>query len=475
MTAGSRYLKRLNDGRNIWLDGELVTDLANHPAFRGTVRSVARLMDLQDDPELGPELTYTAPDSGARANLAFLPPATKEDVFRRGRSFRIWSDATFGVMSRVGGFYRSQLTGWYVSRDILREDCPQFPEKLARYYAHARDRDLLLTAAGHDPQVDRSKAAHELGDLYTALRVVRETEDGVVVRGTKLIATGGPYMDEIMVSPHSPKTAEERDYAVMFATSPGRPGVHLLCREPFAAEGEDNHPLSSRYDEMDAVLVFDDALIPWERVFINRNPEAIWKLRSDRFANAVSLHENVVRLASKLEFVAAVGTELAESIGITKFGHVKEKLAELYYQVQSVEALLASAEHRSKPCRPGVWEPDLQPIVTAKNLGNRYYPRALEILQQLSGAGLLQAPSSLSELNGPLRHHLRHAFRGADRDAGERLKLLKLAWELTGGGLGARHELYERFYAGDPVRTYAAQYAEYDKRLLLGKVDRKLG
>lgn len=473
MTAGSRYLKRLNDGRSVWLNGGLVSDVTGHPAFRGTVRSVAAIMDLQDDPRLGPQLTYVTEDTGARANLAFLPPAEKEDVFRRGKAFRIWSDAAFGVMSRVGGFYRSQLTGWYVDRERLRNESPQFPEKLARYYTEVRDRDLLLTAAGHDPQIDRTKLAHELGDAYTALRVVKETEDGVVVRGSKMIATGAPYMDQIMVSPHSPKTASERDYALMFAVSPAHDGVHLICREPFAAEGTEDHPLSSRFDEMDAVLVFDDALIPWENVFIYRDPDAIWKLRSNPFSHAVSLHENVARLASKLEFVAAVATELAKSIGIVKFAHVQEKLAELYFQAESVEALLLSAEHRSVPYPPGVWAPDLQPMITAKNLGNRYYPRALEIIQQLSGAGMLQAPSVLAELNGPLRHHLRHAYRGADRDAAERVRLLKLAWDLTGSGLGARHELYERFYAGDPERTYAAQYAEYDKQSLIEKVQRR--
>ncbi|AJY76908.1 4-hydroxyphenylacetate 3-hydroxylase family protein [Paenibacillus beijingensis] len=474
MTAGDRYLKRLNDGRRVWLNGEIVPDLPSHPAFRGTVRSVAGILDLQDDPVTSRELTFTT-NTGARANLAYLIPTEKEDIFRRSRSYRIWSDATFGVMSRVSGFYRAQLTGWYINRELIRSEQPHFPEKLARYYTHLRDNDLLITAAGHDPQIDRTKLASELGELYTALRIVRETEDGIVVRGAKMIATGGPYMDEIMVSPHSKKTQEEQRYAVMFAISPSHPGVHLICRESFASDNQEDHPLSSRYDEMDAVLVFDDALIPWERVFIKDDPDAIWKIRSDQLVSALSLHENIARLVSKLEFVAAVGTELAASIGITKFAHVQEKLAELYFQLESVQALLLSAEHRSKLHPLGVWVPEMQPILTAKNLGNRYYPRALEILQQLSGAGMLQVPSTLAELNGPLGPQLQNVYRGADRNAEDRVKLLKLAWELTGSGLGARHELYERFYAGDPVRTYAGQYVEYDKQPLLDKVGKRIG
>ncbi|WP_127531022.1 4-hydroxyphenylacetate 3-hydroxylase family protein [Paenibacillus kobensis] len=474
MSSGAAYLNRLNDGRRVWLDGAIVPDIRSHPAFQGTVRSVAAILDLQDDTDTESQVTFTT-DTGGKANIAYLIPETKEDLFRRSRGLQVWSDATFGVMSRVGGFYRTQLTAWHISRHLIEREQPYFPQKIADYYAFVRDNDLLVTAAGHDPQIDRTKLAHELGDLYTAVRIVRETQEGIVVRGAKMIATGAPYMDEIIVSPHSKKTGDEQRYAVMFAVPASHPGVHLICRESFASQQKDDHPLSSRFDEMDAVLVFDDALIPWERVFIKDDPEAIWHIRSDRFGRALSLHENIVRLASKLEFTAAVGTELAYSIGITPFAHVQEKLAELYYQLESIRALLLSAEHQATLHPLGVWEPALEPIITAKNLGNRFYPRALEILQQLSGAGMLQVPSTIAELNGPLGSQLQKVYRGADRGSEERVKLLKLSWDLVGSRLGARHELYERFYAGDPVRTYAGQYADYDKQPLLEKAARRSG
>ncbi|GFN30150.1 4-hydroxyphenylacetate 3-hydroxylase family protein [Paenibacillus xylaniclasticus] len=474
MTAGEAYFNRLNDGRRVWLDGGIVPDIRSHPAFQGTVQSVAAILDLQDDPTTEAHVTYQT-DTGVKANIAYLIPESKDELFKRSYGLKLWSDATFGVMSRVGGFYRTQLTTWYVARNLIAEEQPHFPSKIADYYRFVRDNDLLVTAAGHDPQIDRTKLAHELGDLYTAVRIVRETKDGIVVRGAKMIATGAPYMDEIIVSPHSKKTGDEQRYAVMFAVPASHPGVHMICRESFASEQRDDHPLSSRFDEMDAVLIFDDALIPWERVFIKDDPEAIWSIRSDRLSRALSLHENIVRLASKLEFTAAVGTELAYSIGITKFAHVQEKLAELYYQLESIRALLLSSEHRAELHPLGVWEPALEPITTAKNLGNVYYPRALEILQQLSGAGMLQVPSTIAELNGLLGSQLQKVYRGADRDALDRVKLLKLSWELVGSRLGARHELYERFYAGDPVRTYAGQYVDYDKQRLLDKAARRLG
>lgn len=473
-SSGSRYIQRLNDGRKVWLDGKLVEHIANHPDFRGTIKSLAGIFDLQDDPVLAPHLLFET-ETGARANLAFLIPEQKEDIFRRSRSFKIWSDATFGVMSRVGGTYRGQVASLYVGRDLLQSEDPYYSDKIANYFRYVRDHDLMVTSAGHDPQIDRTKLSSELGGLYTALRIVRETEDGIIVRGAKMLATGSPYMDEIIVSPLAKKTSEEKPYALLLMVAVNTPGLHLICRESFASEDEENHPLSSRFDEMDAVLVFDDALIPWERVLVKEDPELLWKVRSTAVGSGLGLHESIVRLVSKLEFVAAVGNELADSIGIKKFAHVKEKLAELLYQLESIKALLLSAEHRAKlDDASGVWLLDSGLMTTAKNLGNRYYPRAIEILQQLSGAGLLQAPSTLAEFRGPLGSQLQAYYRGADRGAEERVKLLKLAWELVGSQLGARHELYERYYAGDPIRTYARQYVEYIKQPLFDKVQEHL-
>nr|WP_286185145.1 4-hydroxyphenylacetate 3-hydroxylase N-terminal domain-containing protein [Bacillus sp. SD075] len=401
MGSGAEYKKRLNDGRKIWLNGECVQDMENHPAFAGTVQSVASLLDLQDQPDTRDALTFEV-TPGKRANIAYLIPEAKEDIFRRSCAFRIWSGATFGVMSRVAGFYRSQLTAWYVKRDLVQMEAPHYSVKIKRYFEYVRGHDLLITAAGHDPQIDRSKSASELDDRYMAARIVQETEEGIIIRGAKMIATGAPYMDEIMISSHKPRTEAEAGYAVMFAIAVNTPGVHLICRESFASVNQEDHPLSSRFDEMDAVIVFEDALIPWERVFIKEDAAALWKLRSDPFVTALSLHETIVRLVSKLEFVAAIGNELAESIGITGFQHVQAKLAELFTQVETINALLLDAEENSVS-NDGVWAPAMDPMVTAKNLGMIFYPRAIEILQLLSAAGMLQTPSSLGNFKVLLR------------------------------------------------------------------------
>lgn len=458
MGAGASYLKRLSAGRSVWLNGQKIEQLKEHPAFRGTIQSIVRVLDRQDDPDDGPILTYET-EVGGRAHQSFRIPASREEVAARGRAMALWSEATFGMMSRVGVTYRAQIAGFYAGRERFRRQYPDYAERIEAYYRYVRDRDLLVTSAGHDPQINRSQTAKELAGGEAALRIVRRTSEGLVIRGAKTLATGSPYHDEIIVSPLGMRSSSERDYAFLLAVASGTPGLHHICREPFVSDDALNHPLSARYDEMDAVLVFDDVMVPWERVFLHGDPEALAQVRRSVEPGALGLHESVARLSARLMFVLSVAHELALCIGSLAYAHVRQKLAELIVQAEGIAALVRSSERAAAPSDQGVWLAHQPDLVSAKNLGNRYFPRAVEILQQLAGAGLLQTPADLTDLQRVLGGRLQHYYQGADRNAMERGRLMKLVWDLIGSAFGARGELYERFYAGDPARTYGAQYA----------------
>ncbi|WP_241236279.1 4-hydroxyphenylacetate 3-hydroxylase family protein [Brevibacillus marinus] len=468
------YLSRLRDGRTVWLGNQRVEDVASHPAFRGTVDTVASLLELQDHPDWRETLTFPLPPSGIRAHMAFLVPDRQSDIRRRRRAFEIWANRTLGVMSRLSEYSRSLVTGWYADRYLLGDSVPHFAEKIERYYRESCRADWLSTAAGHDPQVDRSKKSAEWEDADLCVHIVRETQDGIIVRGAKMLATAAPYVDEVIIFPFHRRTQDERRYATMFAVALNTPGVHVVCRENFSSASPENHPLSARFDEMDAVLIFEDALIPWERVFIRDDPEAVWRVRTSPAASALSQHQTVVRLLSKLETVAVVALELADVVGAKGFLHVQEKLGELIIQVETIRGLLDASELAASANQEGIWLPDPRYLTAARNLGTRFYPRALEILQQIGAGGFLQVPADVQAFAGPLGDLLQRYYRGADRGAVERARLFKLAWDLIGSPLGARHELYERFYSGDPVRTYAAQYVNYDHQRLTDDVWRFL-
>lgn len=447
------FKKRLQDGRSVWYAGELVTNIAEHHAFHGTVQTIERLLALQSG-ELKEELTSEG------AHLSFLVPTEREDLLRKEKAYKIWADATFGIMSRLSEYSREIETGWYANRKHLATIIPHFDTKIERLYKNSRDSDLLSTAAAQDLQRNRSRATIEKENGQ--LRVIKKTEDGVIVRGAKTIATAAPYVDEYIISSFHKRSDTQQSLANTFLIPANLPGLQIICRESFANRDTVNAPLSARFDEMDAVLIFEDVLIPWEYVLVLENPDAAWKLQVDPVAAALSQHQTVVRLKSKLQSVAAIAYGLAKSADVTGFLNVQNDLANLIMQVETIEALLRTAQHTGELCN-GIFIPNRQYLGTARNLGTRFYARGIEAIQQIGASGLLQTPATIEELES--HPEWKEYFAASDEfDSTKRTLLSKLAWDFIGSPLGSRHALYERFYSGDPIRTYANYYNNHPKQ-----------
>jgi len=463
---GETFLQSLNDGRTVWLDGKKVDQLPEHPAFKGTLQTIKSLFDMLDDPDQRDDVGYWVPERGRYAHASFLVPHTPEQLAKRSRSFSRWSAETNGMMSRLSDYARSLVTGWYAARDELSKLDPHFAHKISAYYEQARDRDLFLTTAIIDPQIDRSRNLDDERIAERFLHVVRETEEGIVIRGAKMIATGAPYTHDFVLSSFLQFKPQDRKHAHVLIVPANSKGLHIVCRESFAQPKELNHPLSAKYDEMDAVLFFDDVLVPWERVLLYGDPQKVLALRANKTANSLAFHQNVVRYVAKLEFVTGIAFAVAESIGTTGFLHIQEKLGELLTQIEIMKALVIAAETEAKPDESGVLVPALSYIETARNIGTRFYPRAIEILQQVGAGGFVQVPSSVEDFYGPISELMHRYYEGATVSAEKKVQLFKLAWDLFGSPLGARHQLYERFYAGDPVRGYANLYNAFDKERL---------
>ncbi|MFF2094318.1 4-hydroxyphenylacetate 3-hydroxylase family protein [Paenibacillus sp. NPDC058174] len=463
---GDTFVRSLDDGRKIWLEGTQITNLPEHPAFKGTLDSIRQLFNMLDDSSVQQIVGYQAGQSDRYSHSSFLVPYTAEQLAQRSRSFARWSQETHGMMSRLSDYARSIVTGWYAAREELGTLDPHFANKIMRYYEEARDQDRFLTTAIIDPQIDRSKNLDDARIADRFLHVVRENSEGIVVSGAKMIATGAPYTHDFIISSFLKFDASNRNHAHVLIVPANSPGLHIVCRETFASTNERNHPLSSKYDEMDAVLFFDEVLVPWERVLLHGDAQKVLTLRGNRTANALAFHQNIVRYVAKLEFVTGVAFAVAESIGAQGFLHVQEKLGELLTQVEVIKALVIASEAQAKPDASGVLVPELSYIDTARNIGTKFYPRALEILQQVGGGGFVQAPSGVEDFYGPLSELMHKYFEGASVSAEKKVQLFKLAWDLIGSPLGARHELYERFYAGDPVRGYANQYTAFEKERL---------
>ena len=471
--TGAEFIAGLRDSREVWLGNERVTDVTAHPAFRGAIASLARLYDMQHEPAYRELLTYPSPTTGDPVGLSFLIPRTREDLARRRQMIKTWADATCGMMGRSADFLNTMVMAWAAKRDYFAQQSPECAERVWHYYEDCRERDLFLTHALIDPQVDRSKNRAEQDDPYLCLRIVEETKQGLIVRGGKMIATAAPFADEILVWPFPPTLTEaEASYAQVFIIPVAAPGLKIICRESFSRPGQyDDHPLSARFDEMDAVAVFDDVLVPWERVFLHGDARLVAQMYVGTRIREMTAHQTNTRLLSKIEFVYGVLCLMAEAIGTQNTPAVQEMLGEAASYVEIIKSTLLMGEHEAQvdPSN-GVIYPALQPLQVGRTWGPRIYPRLMEIVRRLGAGGLMQLPASSAAFDSPIGPDLEKYYRGARIPAQDKVALFKLAWDLLGSDFGARHTLYELYYAGDPSALMAGFHREFDKAACVARV-----
>lgn len=471
---GESFIHSLKDARSVWLNGS-VTDVTTDPHFAGTLSTISSLFNMMGSAEHQDKISVVqhVREQQQRIHTSFQVPHSQDDLLKRRIAFETWSRATSGVMSRLSDYARSRLTGWYGNRLAYDTFDKHFAEKIKTYYETARDENRFLTVVQRDPQINRSVSGEILAEELGLLRITRKTSEGVYVSGGKMIATAAPYSNDLIVFPVAKWGEKEKALASALIVPANSKGLHMICRAGFDSGNVSraDYPLSSAFDEMDAVLIFDDVLIPWERVLLYENPDAVWQFKNDPVANALAYHQVIVRLQVKLEFTAAIGHAIAESIGANQYLHVQEKLGELLMQSESIKGLVIASESAGKCNGQGIFLPHFSFIETARNLGTTYYPRAIELLQLIGAGGFMQTPSVIADFDGPISHMLDKYYKGKNVDAVEKTKLFKLAWDLIGSSLGSRHELYERFYAGDSIRNKAAQYKGHDKAALRKMLD----
>jgi anthranilate 3-monooxygenase (FAD) / 4-hydroxyphenylacetate 3-monooxygenase len=382
-------------------------------------------------------------------------------------------------MGRTMDFMNAMVTGWYTGREKFARRGGHFGENAVRYYEYVRENDLFLTHVLINPQIDRSRTSAEQEEPFLHLGKVQETCAGIVVRGAKMLGTMAPITEELICYPWGGGVAEGDDaYAVGFAIQNDAPGLKFLCREPVAPPPHErfDHPLSSRFEEMDCIAVFDDVLVPWDRVVIDGGPGSREVANEPGVAGVMLTSQTGARMLSQMEFFCGLALRLADAVGITGFLHIQEKLGEMLSNLEIARTVFYGSEALAVEGPDGVWgSASLGP--RAFHLQTmRIYRRFVEIVHILGGGGFFYAPTKADFDNPEERPYIDRYVRGRPGiSAEERVRLFKLAWDVTGSGFAQRMAQYVTFYSGDPVRLTAAFYVGYDQDPLCDIVDRALG
>jgi 4-hydroxyphenylacetate 3-monooxygenase len=465
--SGKDFLDRLAVFHpTVYVQGEKLTGgIAEHPAYRNVVRSYAELFDLQHDPAVRDILTYPSPTSGEPVGTSFLTPRTPADLAKRRAAAKVWAEYSNGMLGRTGDYLNSALMALASAADWFAQASPAFGENIRRYYEKVREEDLLCTHTLIPPQVNRAVSGIKQGGGTLSAKIVREDDNGVVVRGARMLATIAPFADELLVFPSTVLrgTPEDKPYSYAFAVPGDAKGLRYISREPLDYDRpHHDHPLGSRFEEPDAVVVFDDVHVPYERCFVLGDPELCNGFYVRTAATAHMTHQVVTRTTAKTEYILGLVSLLTEAIGIEQFSHVQEDIAEVIATLETLRAFLRAAEADAELNEWGVLTPAWAPLNTARNVYPKLYQRFPQILRKLGASGLMATPTE-ADLYGAAGPDIEAYLQSATLSGPDRVRLFRLVWDTCISGFAGRQALYEYYFFGDPVRMAGAYVGSYDR------------
>lgn len=448
---GHEYVAGLKDGREVWYGAERI-DITEHPVFAGSVKGMADYFDYQWEHQ--DDCLFPSPETGDLISVAHLRPRSAQDIGRRHVAFERFARYSVGMLGRTPDYVNVVLAG-HVSRTDLWEKAssPVYHERIAAYQKMVAEQDLALTHTIVHATIDKSIGELDGANADLTLQVVDRTDEGVVVRGAKLLATLGPIADECYVYPATPIKPGYEKYAISFAIPMNAPGVVVVCRDHYGVDQSvEDRPFSSRFDEQDGVVIFDDVLIPHERVFIDGELD-LYNSVNQGTATGNTQQQTAIRSAVKLEFAYDLLVEVARTTGQDARPDVVQMLGEVHAYLGITRALIHSAEARSSDWGGGAWFLH-DDIGLLRNIMSEWMIRVNDIIKSIGSHNLLATPTQAAFDDPRLGPLLERYLPGAkDVSARERARIMRTAWDFAGSALGSRIELYERFYLGSIGRA----------------------
>jgi aromatic ring hydroxylase len=455
---GADYINALRDGREVWYAGKRIDDVTAHSGFSGTIKTLADLYDQQHSPEYRDIMTLDY--EGERISYSYLPPRTAEQLALKRRNIEFWSEQTFGQMGRFPEFVAELVIGLLDWTHVIEKTNKQWAENARAYYRYVRRNDLCLTHALTDQYYDRTRRVSEQEDPDLILHVVGETKEGPVVRGLRTLATLAPMSDEVLVYPNRPRDPDEPDYAIAFAIPMNTKGLKILCRDLYAEYADpERHPLTTRFDEVDAALIFDDVVVPWERLFVYRDPKL---LSGVHYIHTWGQYSTMLRLVIKLEGFLGVAQLLTQYAKRQSTVASQQLLASLIQDIEILRSCIQVGEAKGYLSPGGTWAPLLSPAYRVHSIESS--DRAERTMEGLLTSTLMLSggASDLDNLDiGPL---VERYFRGGAPNTKEHLRLMAVAADMVMSPFGKRSQLYERLQSGEVDRMRQRLYGQYQDK-----------
>lgn len=447
---GQEYLESLNDGREVWIYGDRVENVTTHPAFRNAAVSISKLYDALHDEQTKDVLTTsTDTGSGGYTHRFFKYARSSEDLIAQRDAMAEWSRMTYGSMGRSPDYKASFTNTLGANAEFYGE----YADNASAWYKRAQEGNPYINHTLANPPIDRDKPADHVKDVYVT--VDKETAAGIYVSGAKVVATNSALTHYNFLAQSRAAEITDDRMAVMFIAQMNTPGIKLICRPSYeltagATGSPFDYPLSSRFDENDAIFIFDNAFIPWENVLVYRDMDMLAKFYSGSgFTNGFTFH-SCTRLAVKLDFIVGLLQKALRVSGTDSFRGVQVSLGEVIGWRNLFWALTDAMSAAPEKWVGDAWLPNINACTSFRIFSTEAYPAVRSIIQKIVASGLIYLPSSVRDFKNPeVDAYLAKYSRGSNGiDYKERIKIMKALWDAIGSEFGGRHELYERNYAG---------------------------
>src|SRR5215470_18897596 len=470
--TGRQFLAGLRDARELWVGGDKVSSIVDHPALHGAAQALAEVFDLQH--QASDSCLMPDPETGEPINVSHMIPQRAEDLQRRHRGLETIAEYSVGLMGRTPDYMNVTFAGFAGRCDEWAINGNQEgAENLVRYQKKLRREDLSLTHTIVHSTVNLAKGKYPVGFDPVQLHKVEKTAHGIVVRGSRVLATLAPFADELAVYPGAPMPDAAPEHALSFCIPMDTPGLKFICRDSVAVNtNRFEHPFSSRFDEQDAFVIFDDVEVPRERLFIDANlPVYNSVMKTSWWPNI--MQQTMIRAHTKLEFAWGLGSSMADAINLTQPQTVQQ-LGEIAMFAELARAAVFAAEQGAHEYGNAFWACDVRPLAGLRAAMPMWFPRVNEIIRQIGSHNLLTTPSRAALADSTLRPLIDQYLAGVGVDAEQRSRLFRLGWDFAGTALASRNEQYERFYLGSVGRNLTYLQTLNDRTRAKRLVDRFL-
>jgi len=459
LKTGAEHLESLRDGRVVYIGAEKVDDVTAHPAFRNGARSMAAIYDLK---RAHPAFSFE--EGGERFSTYFLRSKSKEDLEKRTKLHRAIAVMSHGLLGRSPDHVSSFVTGMAMNASVFKG----FEKNLLSYYEHMRREDVYSVYAVIPPQAARNPEFYVKQNIpVPTLRVVREDDDGVVISGMKMLATGAVFANEIWIGNLIPLAPNQLAESITCAIAVNAPGVTLWSRKAYErhAPSEFENPLTWRFDETDSMVMCENVKVPWERVFVHMDAVLAREVYIKTPGHCYGNHQSNVRFHAKMQLIVGLASKIAQASGANEVPAVREVLGRFAALEAALGGMIAGQIQDAEDWPAGFKTFNRRYMYAALNWCTESHSQIIDALRELCGGGVFQMPADVTVMHDPkLRKMFETYWQTPQLGALERMKLYKLAWDLIGSEFAGRHLQYEKFYAGASfiVRNHSFREAPWE-------------